>query len=67
MIVYTKLLRLLEEKGYTTYKIRKTGLLGQETLRNLRNGIKGIDYITVNKLCKALDCQPGDLMEYVPD
>ncbi|MCL6634456.1 MAG: helix-turn-helix transcriptional regulator [Peptococcaceae bacterium] len=21
----------------------------------------------LNKLCKALDCQPGDLLEYVPD
>jgi putative transcriptional regulator len=27
----------------------------------------GLDYRTVNKLCALLNCQPGDLMEYVPD
>ncbi|MBR5620206.1 MAG: helix-turn-helix domain-containing protein, partial [Clostridia bacterium] len=28
---------------------------------------KAIRVDTLNKLCKALDCQPGDLFEYVPD
>ncbi len=34
----------------------------------LKNGhAKAIRVETLNKLCKALDCQPGDLFEYVPD
>lgn len=34
----------------------------------LKNGhAKAIRVDTLNKLCKALDCQPGDLFEYVPD
>ena len=26
-----------------------------------------IDKTTLNRLCRALECQPGDLLEYVPD
>ncbi len=34
----------------------------------LKNGkAKAIKLDTLNKLCKALDCQPGDLLEYRPD
>lgn len=34
----------------------------------LKNGkAKAIKLDTLNKLCKALDCQPGDLLEYRPE
>jgi putative transcriptional regulator len=29
--------------------------------------VKRIDTDTLEALCKALDCQPGDLLVYVPD
>ena len=33
----------------------------------LKNGkIKALKISTLNKLCQVLDCQPGDLLEYVP-
>ena len=66
-IIYTKLFALLKEKGFSTYRIRKERLLSQGTLTNLRNDRGGLDAKTLNRLCKVLDCQPGDLMEYVPD
>jgi len=28
---------------------------------------KAIRFSTLSALCKALDCQPGDLLEYAPD
>lgn len=28
---------------------------------------KAIRFSTLNEICKALDCQPGDLLEYVAD
>ena len=28
---------------------------------------KPIDGSTLERICKALDCQPGDVLEYVPD
>ena len=34
----------------------------------LKNGkAKAVKVESLNKLCAALDCQPGDLFEYVPD
>ena len=55
---------------------RKKGLteLAKEvdiTLANLsilKNGkAKAVRLETLNAICKALDCQPGDILEYVPD
>ncbi len=66
-IVYDKLFALLQEKGYTTYRIRKEGLIGNATYKAIKDGTGGLDYRSINKLCKALNCQPSDLMEYVPD
>ena len=28
---------------------------------------RAIRFSTLDRLCRALDCQPGDLFEYVPD
>ena len=34
----------------------------------LKNGkAKAVRLETLEKLCRALDCQPGDLLEYVED
>lgn len=34
----------------------------------LKNGhARAIRTETLNSICRALDCQPGDLLEYVPD
>ncbi len=31
------------------------------------NKAKAIRLSTLNEICKALDCQPGDILEYVED
>ena len=55
---------------------RKIGLteLSKEvdvTMANLsilkNNKAKAVRFSTLNAICKALDCQPGDILEYVPD
>ncbi len=28
---------------------------------------RGVRFDTLSKICEALDCQPGDLLKYVPD
>lgn len=66
-ISYKKMYALLEAQGWTTYKIRKEKLIGQGTLTALKNGTGGLDSKTINRLCKVLNCQPGDIMEYIPD
>ena len=66
-IKYDKLFALLKEKGYTTYKIRQDKLIGQGTLTAIKNGTGGLDARTIERLCRVLNCQPGDIMEYVED
>lgn len=29
--------------------------------------VSGVRFNTLNAICDALDCQPGDILEYVPD
>ena len=66
-IVYTKLFALLKDKGISTYKIRQDKLISQGSLTAMRNGTGGLEHKTIERLCRVLDCQPGDLMEYVKD
>lgn len=65
-IVFNKLLALMETKGLTTYRIRKEKIISEGTLQSIRKG-KSITTDSIAALCAALDCQPGDLMEYIPD
>ena len=41
------------------------------TLANLsilkNNKAKAVRFTTLEAICRALDCQPGDILEYVPD
>ena len=59
-------LEALKAKGYTTYSLRKDNLLSQSTIQKLREQ-KGLAWENIDNLCKLLECQPGDLIEYVPD
>lgn len=65
-IHYAKLFCIMKEKGLTTYKIRKENIIGQATLQSLKNN-EPVSTETISVLCKVLDCQPGDIMEYVDD
>lgn len=64
---YDKLFKLMKEKGITTYYLRKNKVIGTETLRKLQKKEGNIDTRTIEKLCALLSCQPGDIMEYVPE
>lgn len=63
---YDKLFALMQERGLTTYRIRKENIISQSALQSLKAN-KSVTTDTIAALCKALDCQPGDLMEWVPD
>lgn len=37
-------------------------------LSNLKTGrARAVRFTTLDAICEALDCQPGDILEYVPD
>ena len=56
----------MKSKGITTYRIRQDKIISESALQSLREG-KSVTVDTIAALCKALDCQPGDIMEYVED
>lgn len=59
-------LAALKEKGITTYKIRQEKIMSESTVQKLRAGI-GVSWENIETLCRLLECQPGDLMEYEKD
>lgn len=59
-------LLFLKEAGYNTNKIRKEKLLSEGTLQSLRNG-KYISMNAIDKICRLLECQPSDLLEYTKE
>lgn len=61
------ILQALKERGITTYTIRKQNLLSQGTLTKLNQNDTSITLNNFETLCKLLECQPADLIEYVPD
>lgn len=53
--------------GISIYRLRQERAIGQSTYYKLKDGTGNIDTRTINKLCKILECQPEDLLEYIPD
>ena len=59
-------LAALKEKGYNTNRIRTEGLLSQSTLQKFRNH-QGVSWENLETLCALLECQPGDIIEFVQE
>ena len=60
------ILSALKEAGYTSYKLRQEKLLGERAIQKLRNG-ELPSWNELNTICRLLDKQVGNLVEYVPD
>ena len=54
----------LKEKGYTTYRIRQEKILSESTVQKLRAGV-GVSWDNLETICELLECQPGELIEFV--
>ena len=66
-IIYTKLFALLAERGLNAYTLKKENVVGNATIEKLQKNHGDIDTRSIVRLCKYLQCQPGDIMEYVED
>ena len=64
-IIYDKLFGLMKDRGITIYKLRKDGVVGTATLDKMRKHEGHVDDRSIESLCRYLDCQPGDIMEYI--
>lgn len=56
----------LKSIGYTTYSIRRDKLLGERAVQQIRDD-KVVGTTSLDKLCKLLNMQPGDIIEWVDD
>lgn len=67
MIIINIDIMLAKRKMSVTQLTQKVGL----TMANvslLKNGkVKAIRLATLEKICEALDCQPGDILEFKPE
>ena len=65
MFVYKfDVLEALKEAGYNTTRLRKEKLLGENAIQSLRKG-EMVGIIALEKICKLLDMQPGNIIKYV--
>lgn len=65
-VSYRMLFQLMEEKGIRKIDLRTKYKINPKTVDSLVNN-RSVTVDTIMTLCKILECQPGDIMEYIPD
>ena len=66
MISYDNLWKVMKEKGITQYAlIKKYNISPGQITRLKRN--ESVSTHTIDVFCKILNCQVGDIMEYIED
>ncbi len=66
MISYDKFWETLKNKEVSTYALVEKHGLSSSVLQRMRNG----EYLSLRKiddLCRILECEIGDIVEYVPN
>ncbi|ATP40587.1 transcriptional regulator [Solibacillus sp. R5-41] len=59
---------MLAKRKMTVTELTEQVGITMANLSILKNGkAKAIRFSTLEAICKALDCQPGDILEYQPD
>lgn len=59
---YSPLWETMEKKGISQYRLLKSGI-DNKTLDSLKKG-KNITMVTVEKLCRIIDCTPNDIIKF---
>jgi len=57
----------LKKAGFSTYRLRNEKIFAESTMQKFRAGDTTISVVSLNDVCVLLGCQPGDLLEFVPD
>lgn len=58
---------LLDKRMKLKELAQATGLAVNNLSILKTNKARAIRFSTLESICKALDCRPGDLLEYIPD
>ena len=60
--------RLLASRKMQSVELAEKLECTVQTVSRIKNGkIRALRIDSLDKICKVFDCQPGDLLEYVPD
>ena len=63
---YSKLFNKLNEKGIKKYHLRRDYGIHAKTVESFTHN-KSVTLDTLCQLCKILNCNIGDLVDYIPD
>lgn len=68
MAIIIRLDRMMADRKISVNELAEKLEMSNVNVSNLKTGkMKGIRFETLNAICRVLDCQPGDLFEYVED
>ena len=68
MAIIIRLDRILADRKMKLNELARLIDLSPVNLSNIKTGkIKAIRFSTLDAICKTLECQPGDILEYVEE
>lgn len=67
-MIVLRLDRMLAERKVNSKELAERIGISPVNLSRIKTGkISAVRFSTLDAICQALDCQPGDLLEYIPD
>ncbi|QGG51167.1 helix-turn-helix domain-containing protein [Lysinibacillus pakistanensis] len=68
MTIIIRLDRMLADRKMQLSELAEKVDVSIVNLSNLKTGkVRAVRFSTLNAICKALGCQPGDILEYIED
>ena len=68
MAIILRLDRVMADRKISLNELAERVSISNVNLSNLKTGkVRAIRFSTLNAICRELDCQPGDILEFSPD
>ena len=68
MAIILRLDRVMADRKISLNELAERVGISNVNLSNLKTGkVRAIRFATLNAICRELDCQPGDILEFSPD
>lgn len=68
MAIISRLDRVMADRKISLNELSERVGVSNVNLSKLKTGkVSAIRFSTLNEICRVLNCQPGDILEYVPD
>lgn len=68
MAIILRLDRVMTDRKISLNELAERVGISNVNLSNLKTGkVRAIRFSTLNAICRELDCQPGDILEFSPD